>query len=266
MIRIGLSSTALLTASARNVIAAASAAGIDAIEWAGDIHVPHNDASVARETMIDTLRAGLTTASYAPLYRVESGGEPGLRFDAVLDAAVELHSPILRVFVGESSATSKDAEQRGHLIAELKRLGDRAGQRGMTVCLSFGRNTYLDRYAPAVDLVNEIAHPFVRLAWEALPGTAPEECSAALEAAGGSVGMLLVRRIERDGASGPLEKEEAAWRKRLAAFKRAEIDPKMGQFIVIGAIRDSAPQDSAAALPGLAEDVALLRRLIAEIE
>lgn len=266
MIRIGLSSTALLTASPQEVIAAAKAAGIDAIEWAGGVHVPHDDASAARSIMIDTLRAGLTTASYAALYRVDGDGELGLRFDALLEAAADLGAPMLRVFVGERASGGRARVQRVRLVEEAKRLGDRAAERGLTLCLSFGRNSYLDRYEDGVSLAGKIDHPFVRFAWEELSGSAPRQCAQSLEAAGRAVGMLLVRHMGKDGMAAPLEREEAEWRQRLGAFKKVELDPKMGQFVVIAAIRDRPPEDAAAALPGLAEDVAFLRRLAAEIE
>ncbi|MGO8694690.1 MAG: sugar phosphate isomerase/epimerase family protein [Rectinemataceae bacterium] len=266
MIRIGLSSSALLTLSAHDVIAAAAGAGADAIEWAGDVHVPHDDAAAAGGVMIDTLRAGLTTASYAPLYRALPVGEHGLRFESVLEAAAELQAPIVRVFLGGNSPLGREPEQRFLLVSEARRLGDRAARRGVTVCLSLGRNTCMDSYAAAIDLASEIDHPFVRLAWEPLPGLAPDECSAALEAAGVSVALLLVRRIDRAGCVGRLEEEEADWRRRLAAFKKAELDPKMGHFVLIASVREEASRSLDAALPGLTEDVGLLRRLIRELE
>jgi hypothetical protein len=266
MIRIGLSSSALLTLSAHDVIAAAVGAGVDAIEWAGDFHVQQGDAAAVSGLMMDTLRAGLTTASYAPLYRALPGGELGLRFESVLETALRLQAPIVRIFLGGDSSVCREGEGRARLAAEARRLGDRAARQGVTVCLSLGRNTCMDRYKSAIELAAEIDHPFVRLAWEALPGGASGECSSALEAAGASVAMLLVRRIARDGSVGSLGEEEGDWRRRLAAFKKAELDPKMGRFVVIGAVSVEARKGAEAALPALAEDAALVRRLVSELE
>lgn len=266
MIRIGLSSSAFLTLGARDVIAAAAESGVDAIEWAGGIHIPQGDTEAASGAMMGTLRAGLTTASYAPLYRAEPGGELGLRFESVLETALRLQAPIVRIFFGGDSAACREREGRALLAAEARRLGDRAARQGVTVCLSLGRNTCMDRYRSAIELVAEIDHPFVRLAWEALPGGAAGECSSALEEAGSSVAMLLVRRIARDGSVGSLREEEADWRRRLAAFKKAEFDPKMGRFVVIGAVSAGAGNGLDAVIPALAEDAALVRRLVKELE
>ena len=264
MIRIGLSSTALLTFGARDVLATARAAGVDAIEWAGDIHVPHNDSAAAVAAMMETLRAGLTIASYSSLYRARVGPEQGLNFEAVLNAAASLQSPNVRVYLGDGQQNG-DRADRGLLVDAARRLGDAGGRRGITVCFSLGRNTCLHRYDEAIDLMGRIAHPFVRLAWEALPGIGADQCSASLEAAGGSVALLIVRRIAPAGTVESIADEESVWRRRIAIFKKAEIDPKMAQFVVLGAVREPGPADSAALLSSLTEDVALLRRIIAEL-
>ncbi len=265
MIRLGLSSQALLTCDAKRIIAVAASSGVDAIEWAGEVHVPHDDLAVAEGAMMETLRAGLTIASYATLYRASGDGEAGLRIEALLRAAEVLQAPLVRVFLGGQGSAQLAGNARARLVDEARRLGDRAAVAGRTICLSFGRNTSLDRYSKALDLVSEIGHPFVRLAWEALPGVGCDEATAALEAAGSLVSLIVARNIEPDGAVGSLASEEEAWRRRLLAFKRRESDPKMSSFIVIGAVREHECA-SEGALPGLVEDVALLRRLIGELE
>jgi hypothetical protein len=105
----------------------------------------------------------------------------------------------------------------------------------------------------------------VRLAWDALPGVRPDEASDALELAGARVAMIVARHVEKDGVAGSLAGEEDIWRRRLAAFKRTEPDPKMGLFVLVGALSDGdfAPGEPP---PGLAGDMALLRRLADEVE
>jgi len=268
MLRIGLSSSALLTRDLRAVLDAAKGAGVDAVEWAGDVHVPHDDPAAAQAAMMDTLRSGLTVASYATLYRASAEGEAGLRFERVLDAAAALQAPLVRVYLGPAPRAggrrpaARDGER---LAAEARRLGDLAAARGLTLCLSFGRNTSLDSYPAALALVERIDHPFVRLAWEPLQGVPSAEASAALEACAPRLSMLVARRLDRDGAPLSLAGEADAWRRRLAAFSAAQADPKMGSFVVIGAVRDGAGRVGAS-LPGLAEDVALLRGIIGELE
>jgi 3-dehydroshikimate dehydratase len=264
MIRIGLSSTALLTRDYREVLRIARAAGLDALEWAGGMHVPLDDAQAAEAIMMETLRAGLTIASFAPLYRAGASGEMGLRFEAVLQAASILQAPALRVYVGEARESGGGSGDAVRLAESLRRLGDKAAARGITLCLSFGRNTWMDRYSAALALAAAVGHPFVRLAWESLPGMLPAAASAALDEFAGSVSMLIARRLDRDGQPERLSDEADQWRRRISAFKRAETDPKMARFVVIGAVRDDSR--SGDVLPSLAEDLQFLKGLVADVE
>ena len=257
MIRIGLSSTALLTRRYLEVIELAKGAGLDALEWAGEAHASLDDPAAAEAIMMDTLRAGMTVVSCAPLYRLGRSGETGLRFEALLGASTILQAPCVRVYVG----SPRDALEP--LAAEARRLGDLAAARGVTLCLSLGRQTWLDSYEAADRLLAATAHPFVRLAWEPLPGVAPAAASEALERLAPSVAMIVARRLGLDGLPARLADEEAEWRRRLAAFASAPGDPKMARFVLIGAVRDVARNGEV--LLALREDHEFLRRLTSEL-
>ena len=270
MIRIGLSSTALLSREARGFLRVAAAAGFDAVEWGSEAHAPGEDPKAADDLMIDTLRAGLTIASYAPLYRAGSDGGFNARFGAVLEAAARLQAPYIRIFAGQSRPAGRrrrpPAEDPGlePLAAELRRLGDLAAERGRSLCICPCPDTWADSYEAASALAAAAGHPFVSLAWEPLPGASDEAASAALEAAGRGVRLIMARKLGRDGAAGRLADDEAHWRRRLAAFKAAESDSKMGSFVILGAARVGAePGDD---LPGLQEDLRFLKGLAAELE
>lgn len=268
MIRIGLSSTALLSWDYRDVLGVAQAAGFDAIEWAGEMHAPGLDPRQGEDVLMDTLRAGLAVASYAATYRAEAGGEAGLRFEAVLAAAAILQTPIVRIFVGGRRAGHRVApEQDASLAAlaqEARRLGDLAARKGITVCISPGIGTWADSSEAAAALVAAAGHPFVRMAWEPLPSAPSAAASAALERLGGSVVLIVARNIGRDGLVGCLADEEAEWRRRLAAFKAAEHDPKMNSFVLVGAARGAS--DPGRVVEGLIEDARFLKSLAAEVE
>lgn len=254
MIRVGLSSQALLTRSPSEVLALAKAAGLDGVEWAGEAHVPTGDGAAQDRLLMDTLRAGLTVASIASLYRVTPGAEQGLGFESLLAGAVRLQAPVLRVYAGALPAARLSPAEREALRGELSRLGDLAGKRGVTICLSLGRNTSLDNYAAAIGVVEGAAHPFVRLAWEPLPGVEAAKATAALESAARGVGLLLAKRSDRDGKGGPLSEEGEAWRLRLEAYRRGEGDPSMSRFVLLGRVGEDDEGR-------LREDAAFLRSL-----
>ncbi len=262
MIRLGLCSGACITRDTKGVISAARAARLDAVEWAADLHIPAGDSKAAGETMIATLMAGLTTASFATLYRAGGEDEGHARFGALLGTASTLQAPIMRIFACAEHHRWDEAAQLEGLGSELRRLGDMAAQKGITLCLSMGRGTCLDDYDRARRLLEAAAHDFIRLAWEDLPGAKAERATAALESLGGLAGLVIARSVGRDGAARPVSEEEEAWRSRLRAFKKTEADPKMGSFVFLGAARE----EGKAGDESLALDSAALRALVEEIE
>jgi hypothetical protein len=256
MIRLGLCSSACLTRDVGGVIAAAVRARLDAIEWAADLHIAAGDLRAAEAAMIATLSAGLTTVSYSSIYR--AGGPEGRngRFDELLATASAMQAPLLRIFA------CPVADKLDDLVSELRTLGDKAAKKGITLCLSFGRKTFLDRYDRAVSLVEAVRHDFVRLAWEDLPGARSSEATTALQGLGRLAGVLVARSAAKDGSPRPLAEEADAWRERVGAFKRAEPDPKMGSFVLLGAARTEGEDGERA----LAEDASLLRSIVGALE
>jgi hypothetical protein len=263
MVRLGLCSGAYINRDARGVIGAAVAARLDAIEWAADAHIGIGDHKAAERLMMETLSAGLTTASYATLYRVgPDDGELG-RFDALLETASILHAPIMRLYAWGNSVDADDSAGSRYKafsarVSQFQRLGDRAAAKGITLCMSMGRGDCLERYARAIRLVGAIDHEFVKMTWEDLPGATAEDATSALVRLGRHAALIIARCAAKDGKPLPLVPED--WKARIQSFKRCEGDHKMSKFVLLGASR---PEDPAGDL-SLAADAAALRSLVSE--
>ena len=63
MISSGLVSVTFRKLSPAEIVDLVRQAGLNCIEWGGDIHVPHGDCVRAREVRQRTLAAGLTVAA-----------------------------------------------------------------------------------------------------------------------------------------------------------------------------------------------------------
>ncbi|MFN2155934.1 MAG: sugar phosphate isomerase/epimerase, partial [Anaerolineae bacterium] len=96
MIRSGLVSITFRQLSPAEIVARAAQAGLEAIEWGGDVHVPHGDVDAARTVRRTTEEAGLQVAAYGAYYRV--GHEEPCPFADVLESAVALGAPLIRVW------------------------------------------------------------------------------------------------------------------------------------------------------------------------
>jgi hypothetical protein len=125
-----------------------------------------------------------------------------------------------------------------------------------------GRGTGFSNYGFALSLVTEAKHPFVRLAWEDLPEASSAEASVALERAKNEAGIIIARQADRDGRPRTIAADLEAWRSRLASFKSAETDTRLGRFVLLGAQRAEGEAGS----DSLAADAAALHSLLAELE
>lgn len=67
----GLVSVTFRNLAIKEIVKIVVEAGLDGIEWGGDIHVPHGDLQVAKQTMRMTEDAGLTVTAYGSYYRFD---------------------------------------------------------------------------------------------------------------------------------------------------------------------------------------------------
>lgn len=239
MIRLGLSSQAFPILSTAEVSGLAAKAGLEGVEWTAESHLMPGDSGASSTLLMETLMARLTIASYAALYRVLPGAEAGLAFESLLGTAMAIQSPILRIYAGSKPWTKMQTGDRKALAAELLRLGALAGEKGVTVALTLSRGTALEDYRCAEELFSEVDHAFIRVAWEPLPGIAAEAADAALGRLSARTALVLARRVDRLGRSGPLAEEAQVWEGRMAAFLASETEPKMSRFVLLGRIGEA---------------------------
>lgn len=148
------------------VIELVSQAGLQVIEWGGDIHVPHGDSKAAAEVGKMTSAAGIEVASYGSYYQLVNE-DSGLSFDKVLDSAIILQAPAIRVWAGKEGSSTTSMEERQKVVSEARRIASLAQQQGITIDFEYHGGTLTDCTESAVKLMQEIAHPNVRCNWQA---------------------------------------------------------------------------------------------------
>lgn len=126
MIQTGLLSVTFRQLSPLEIIQLVAQAGLQAIEWGGDIHVPHGDVKRAKEVKNWTESAGITIASYGSYYRVGCTNKEGLTFEQVLESASALHAPAIRVWAGDQGSALADDAWWDKVITDAARIADLA--------------------------------------------------------------------------------------------------------------------------------------------
>ena len=94
IIKGGIVSVTFRQLSPERIISLVSEGGLSAVEWGGDVHVPHGDLATARDVGRWTRNAGLEVASFGSYYKAGESEEAGLPFTSVLETASALGAPL----------------------------------------------------------------------------------------------------------------------------------------------------------------------------
>lgn len=203
--------------------------------------------------MIETLRAGLCTVSYATLFRV--GSHDRAAFGDVLATARELNSPLVRAWSAPRGACP-DADAAA-FVDEARRLGDETGKFGITICVGVSPDSVLASYSAAASMLSAADHPFVKIAWE--PGHSPrfDAVMDSFSSLTGRIGLCVVKGEDLDGGS---EDRSEEWLQYLDAYDEQGGSPDMARQVVLRSRPDGDSGRLASAVASIREWSVTLRR------
>jgi len=246
----GLVSITFRKLSTQEVVDLVAKAGLKAIEWGGDIHAPHGDVARAEEVRRQTLDAGLSVAAYGSYYRMGASETKGLSFASVLDSAVALGAPTIRIWAGEKGSAETTAPERSAIIEDALRIAGMAQARGITVSLEYHANTLTDTRASVHQLMGELSHPNLDFIWQPSNGEAADLCIARLRDVLPRVRQVHVFHWWPTGSDWrPLAEGEDRWPQYLEIIRTAGRSmPCLIEFV-----REHSPEQ-------FLQDAAILRR------
>jgi len=179
----GLVSITFRKKKQEEIVALVSKGGLQGIEWGGDVHVPHGDMAAAGNARKVTAGKGLEVAAYGSYYRA-AHSEPvdKLPFAKVLDTALELGAPTVRVWAGPKGSAAATPSDREAVAEDLRRIGSMAAAEGLTVSLEYHGGTLTDTNESAQALVRDTNHHNIRLYWQPSNGRDFAYCMDGLRA------------------------------------------------------------------------------------
>lgn len=221
MFRSGLVSITFRKLSPHQIVNLVVEAGLEAIEWGGDVHAPHGDVAAAREIAQMSADAGLAIPTYGSYYRV--GHPDDVAFGDVLASAVALGAGTIRVWPGKLGSAEADVVYRAAVIEDSRRICALAGAEGIAVAYEFHGNTLTDTSASARRLLEEVHHPGLRSLWQPPKGSTVEENRAGIDAVAPWLSYIHVfswRIEEGQTIRLPLAKYATQWKEYLARIDR----------------------------------------------
>lgn len=216
VIKSGLVSVTFRKKTPAEIVTLVKQAGLDGIEWGGDIHVPHGNLALAREIAWMTHDAGLSVAAYGSYYRVAVDNQPA--FGAVTETASELGAPTIRVWAGNRASVDADSSYRALVIDESRRIADQAAQAGKTVSFEFHGGTLTDTNESARWLIEQISHPAIRCYWQPPLGHSDTYCLAGLHSILAWLSHVHVFQWDADHTRHPLIAGANRWLKYLGSI------------------------------------------------
>ena len=215
----GLVSITFRSLSARDVVDLVAEAGLDGIEWGGDVHAPHGDVSAAREVAAMTREAGLRVLAYGSYYRV--GHTTDVPFDRVIDSARALGAEVVRIWAGKGPFNEMTEADHERVVDETQQLADRAAEAGLTLAFEYHRGTLTETADSARRLLTDIDRANVKTLWQPDPRLSVDQNDAALRTVLPWLINLHVFSWQSDGTRLPLADGESAWRRYFQSARQA---------------------------------------------
>ena len=220
MITPGLVSVTFRKLTPTEIVTLVRQAELHCIEWWGDIHVPHGDCARAREVGQLTREAGRTVAAYGSYYKLNKSEADGLAFAKVLETAIALGAPTIRVWAGALGSAKADAAYRAAVAADARRIAELAQAAGITVTSEYHGGTLTDTDASAQQFLQETQHANFWTGWQPHSGGTVATNLAGLQAVLPRLTTLhCYHWLNNDRR--PLAEGAVDWRQYFAAVQRS---------------------------------------------
>ncbi|MDN6195788.1 MAG: sugar phosphate isomerase/epimerase [Atopostipes suicloacalis] len=164
MVKLGVCSVTFRNLSVEDLIREVKRAGLKAIEWGSDIHVPPNNKKRAREVVRIMDEAGLETSSYGSYYRV--GIENEYSFEEVLETAVILKAKDIRVWAGRKGSSDVDDAYFNKVVRDSQRIAGLAAKENIRVSYEYHRKTLTDTVESTLKLLGTVNDENIKLYWQ----------------------------------------------------------------------------------------------------
>ncbi len=136
--KIGLCSVTFRKKSAEEVIEIAKNAGVDYIEWGGDIHVKTVEDALRVKALCDN--AGIKISSYGSYFNSADYSEE--KWILVCEISKAMGASSVRIWLGKKDSEKTDSSEYLTLLENTKKMCDIAAGYGLVVCPECHDNTF----------------------------------------------------------------------------------------------------------------------------
>ncbi len=134
----GVASVTFRNKTVSEVVEIAKKAGVDYIEWGGDVHVKTLEDAIEAKRICD--ENGIKICSYGSYYRVGSCDEK--KWEEICLVASRMGASSVRVWLGNKNSEDTSPDEYALLFEDLKNMCSVAGKYNLLVCPECHDNTF----------------------------------------------------------------------------------------------------------------------------
>jgi len=202
----GLVSVTFRQLTPEQIVALVKEAGLDGIEWGGDIHCPPGDKEKAQSIAALMAEGGLAAISYGSYYRTGSFED----FEGYIDTARILGTKNIRVWAGKLASDEAGADDWARSVEDTRRICDAAAGHGIDISFEYHANTLTDTQAGTVRLLEEIGRGNCYTYWQPPTGITYEENIRSIRQLA-DMGKLMNIHVCAPAARSPLSERREEW-------------------------------------------------------
>lgn len=253
MLRTGMVSVTFRRMAPADVVELVARSKLKQIEWSADRHVPHGDVAAAREVAERTRDAGLTVAAYGSYYRVGPERRAPDPFEQILETAVALGAPLIRVWAGERESREAHDSHWNRVFDDTRDIAAKAAAANIDIAFQYHPLSLNDSPRGTVRLMERLELPNLYTLWQVDGRLDYETCMRGLKRVRRWVRNLHVFHWH-EGQRRPLEEGAGSWYNILMLMARTPGD----HVALLEFVQDDAPQT-------FLEDAETLRKLVRNV-
>lgn len=158
----GLVSISFRGLTVDEIIRYVAEAGLDAIEWGGDVHAPAGKIDVAGRVRETTRDAGLIIPEYGSYYRLGVGAEKEL--DDVVASAKALGTNTVRIWAHNKGSDRVSTEEYERVVADAKRICKKYPE--IVFCTECHNHTLTDDCDKHLQLLRDVGMENFKTFWQ----------------------------------------------------------------------------------------------------
>jgi len=223
-------------------------AQLDAIEWGGDVHVKPGDKEAALFAYRSCHELGLGISAYGSYYEAGSN-EP---FMPVLDTALRLQCPLIRIWAGNVASNTCSIDERKRINERLSYAVSLAKKAGCILATEHHINTLSDTLDSTLQLLSDV--PGLYTFWQPPIGNTPTENINELVRLKGHIQNVHVYQWNASYERFPLSDGIDTWKTYLSTIQEHNVP----RYATIEFVKDNSEEQ-------LMQDAATLRSIINEL-